>query len=97
MLQAATAPLMELVAGIGAAAVLLYAGWRIIGGDMIYNPGLDWEIRGSGDYNNDGKTDLLAYHTPSGWYAEYLMDGATVTGFGASMPTSGDFWRLGAV
>jgi ABC-type multidrug transport system fused ATPase/permease subunit len=33
-LQAPTNPLMEVVAGLGAAAVLLYAGWRIIEGDM---------------------------------------------------------------
>ncbi len=34
MLQALANPMMEVVAGLGAAAVLLYAGWRIIGGDM---------------------------------------------------------------
>jgi ABC-type multidrug transport system fused ATPase/permease subunit len=33
-LQALTNPLVEMVAGLGAAAVLLYAGWRIIEGDM---------------------------------------------------------------
>ena len=33
-LQALANPLMEVVAGVGAAAVLLYAGWRIIAGDM---------------------------------------------------------------
>ena len=32
--QGLAAPLMEVVAGFGAAAVLLYAGWRIIEGDM---------------------------------------------------------------
>ena len=78
-------------------SIWLMDGSRIIGGDMIYNPGVDWEIRGAGDYNNDGKTDLLAFHKPSGWYAEYLMNGAQVTGFGASSPTAGDFWTLGGV
>jgi ATP-binding cassette subfamily B protein len=34
VLQALVNPMMEVVAGIGASAVLLYAGWRIIGGDM---------------------------------------------------------------
>ena len=33
-LQAMANPLMEIVAGVGAAAVLFYAGWRIIGGTM---------------------------------------------------------------
>ncbi|MEM0989483.1 MAG: ABC transporter ATP-binding protein [Pseudomonadota bacterium] len=33
-LQAVTNPLMEVTAGLGAAAVLLYAGWRIIDGTM---------------------------------------------------------------
>ena len=34
VLQAIANPLMEVVAGISAAAVLLYAGWRIINGQM---------------------------------------------------------------
>ena len=34
VLGALSNPLMEIVAGIGAAAVLLYAGWRIIDGQM---------------------------------------------------------------
>ncbi|MEM7059597.1 MAG: ABC transporter ATP-binding protein [Pseudomonadota bacterium] len=34
MLGALSNPLMEILAGLGAAVVLLYAGWRIIGADM---------------------------------------------------------------
>ena len=34
VLQAVPNPLMEVVAGLGAGAVLLYAGWRIIEGEM---------------------------------------------------------------
>ena len=34
VLQSLANPLMEIVAGAGAAAVLFYAGWRIIGGTM---------------------------------------------------------------
>ena len=34
VLSALSSPLMEIVAGAGAAIVLLYAGWRIIEGDM---------------------------------------------------------------
>ena len=31
----------------------------MIGGGGIGNPGPDWRIMGSGDYNSDGKADIL--------------------------------------
>ena len=81
---------------VDARSIWLMDHGTVIGGGMVYNPGKQWDFIGTGDYNNDGKTDILVQHK-SGWTAEYLMDGNTVTGFGASMHVVGDFWTLGAV
>ncbi len=40
----------------------------------------NWHIEGTGDFNNDGKTDLLWQHQAGGWLATWYMDGTTVTG-----------------
>jgi hypothetical protein len=37
------------------------------------------------------------HHAPTGWNAEWLMDGARVERFGASIASPGDFWTLGGV
>jgi hypothetical protein len=39
----------------------------------------DWVIQGTGDFNNDGKTDILWRHTPTGTIAVWNMDGITIT------------------
>jgi hypothetical protein len=32
-------------------------GTNVIGAASLGNPGPDWHIMGTGDYNNDGKSD----------------------------------------
>ena len=39
----------------------------------------DWALVNTGDFNRDGKTDLLLYNTVSGTIGFFQMDGATVT------------------
>jgi hypothetical protein len=34
-------------------------GTNVIGTASLGNPGPDWHIFGTGDYNNDGKSDIL--------------------------------------
>ena len=34
-------------------------GANIIGDGIIGNPGPDWRICGTGDYNRDGRSDIL--------------------------------------
>jgi hypothetical protein len=38
---------------------------------------LDWVIRKTGDFNGDGKDDILWRNTANGGVYIYLMDGAT--------------------
>ncbi len=51
-------------------------------GASLYSPGavvpLAWEIRGSGDFNQDGKTDLLWRHNQTGEVLVWYMDGTTM-------------------
>jgi hypothetical protein len=51
-------------------------------------PDQTWTIVGTGDFNGDGKTDILWRNTSSGQNAVWYMDGVTVTGFAIldSMP-----------
>jgi hypothetical protein len=34
-------------------------GTTVIGGGSVGNPGPSWHVMGIGDYNNDGKSDIL--------------------------------------
>ena len=39
---------------------------------------LNWQVAGNGDYNGDGKSDILWRNNSSGQNWMYLMDGATI-------------------
>ena len=45
----------------------------IVGGGDIGNPGAGWTFVGTGDFNGDGKTDLL-FENASGAYATWTLD-----------------------
>jgi hypothetical protein len=40
-----------------------------------------WTIAQTGDFNGDGKSDVLLYHSASGTIGSWLMNGATITSF----------------
>jgi hypothetical protein len=66
-------------------------------GTTILNPSstglgnvpLNWTVVGVGDFNGDGKADILWQNTTSGNLAIYLMNGTTIT-------SSATFANLGA-
>jgi len=60
--------------------------------------GLDWKLRGSGDFNNDGKPDLVWQNTTTGDVLFYMMDGTLAFSMGYFNPSKVDpIWQIAAV
>ena len=54
-------------------------GLTLINGAVIYQGvPLDWEIAGTGDFNSDGKPDILWRNKISGDVVVWYMNGATL-------------------
>ena len=56
----------------------------INGATVTQSPGVgsattDWQIDGTGDFNGDGKADILWRHSTGGQVVLWVMNGATVT------------------
>jgi len=60
--------------GAGALAGHGYVGWR--------PPSADWRLRDTGDYNGDGRSDILLQNAANGDCYAWLVDGTTVIGSG---------------
>ena len=59
-----------------------------------FNPGPSWEIKGTGDFNGDGKSDII-WQGENGTAAMWLMDGTTATFVGAVGPFNpGATWDI---
>jgi hypothetical protein len=60
--------------------------------------GLDWKLRGSGDFNGDGKPDLVWQNTKTGDVNFYMMDGVTAFATGSFSPDKVDpTWQIASV
>ena len=62
----------------------------LIGGGVIGNPGPSWHVIGTGDFNGDGKSDIL-WQNNNGTYAIWEMNGTSVIGGGILSP--GGTWQ----
>ena len=49
----------------------------VSGANVGFNPGADWHAIGSGDFNGDGKADIL-WQNADGTVADWLMDGTSL-------------------
>jgi hypothetical protein len=68
-------------------------------GEMFTNPDkvpdINWKIRGTGDFNADGNTDLLWQHRTTGELYVWLMEGLNRIGAAyLNPPAVGGTWRL---
>ena len=57
-------------------------GSSVIGGGSLANPGPSWHVIGVGDFNDDGRSDIL-WQNDSGEAAIWEMNGTTVIGAGS--------------
>ena len=59
------------------------------GGEV--RPGNDWSIQATGDFNRDGKSDILIRNDTTGLIWEYQMNGTTIAGGGAVTALAADW------
>jgi hypothetical protein len=57
------------------------------------NPGADWHIKATGDFNGDGHSDIL-WQNDSGQAAMWLMNGTTVLSQGTVGGNPGADWHI---
>jgi hypothetical protein len=64
---------------------------NVIGAGSRGNPGPSWHIMGTGDYNHDGKADIL-WQNSSGAVAVWEMNGTSVLA-AATIANPGPTWH----
>jgi len=75
----------------GQVCIWLMNGTTIIGAGSPWTlgPGSPWHIAGVGDFNGDGKSDILLFDSSTGQVYIWLMNGTAISGQGSP-------WTLGA-
>jgi uncharacterized protein YjdB len=83
--------------GTGGSNVVWYmdnAGW-IGSAELIPVADLNWQIMGTGDYNDDGNVDILwRYNGEGGTNVIWYMDGASWAGSAELLPVSDLSWKV---
>ena len=57
------------------------------------NPGPNWKAIGTGDFNGDGRSDILWQNTNTGQASIWEMNGSSLIGGGRAGPDPGPTWR----
>jgi hypothetical protein len=63
------------------------------GANVGFNPGPAWQVHGTGDFNADGKSDILWQNT-DGTSAVWLMDGTSLISGSSIGFNPGSDWHV---
>ncbi len=77
----------------GEAYIWLINGTNSVGGGSLGNPGATWHIEGTGDFNDDGQTDIL-WQNDNGQADIWLMNGTTPTVQSFVGANPGSTWHI---
>ncbi|MGD2090354.1 MAG: S8 family serine peptidase [Candidatus Aminicenantes bacterium] len=65
--------------------------------DLMAVADLDWHLSGTGDFNFDGKIDIVWSHSGDGRNCVWYLDGVTFSGYAAFPQGSNPDWKLSGV
>ncbi len=69
-------------------------GVNVIGGGPVSpNPGPSWRAVGTGDFNDDGHSDILWQNASTGQASSWEMNENSIVGGGPVSPNPGPSWR----
>jgi hypothetical protein len=68
-------------------------GSNVIAAAVLGQPGMAWQVVGTGDFNGDGKADLVFQNSSTGEVAEWLLNGVQILG-GYSLGNPGTAWHI---
>ena len=83
---------IEFESDSGQAAIWQMNGTTLTSGTTLGNPGPSWHAIGVGDFNNDGRSDIL-WQNDSGEVAIWQMNGTTMIG-DANFAVPGPDWHI---
>ncbi|MDQ6801012.1 MAG: VCBS repeat-containing protein, partial [Acidobacteriota bacterium] len=69
------------------------AGTAIAVGAVVSSPGATWKVVAAGDFDGDGKADMLLQNTSTGDVAIWFMNGFGIAG-GGTIATPGTTWKV---
>jgi parallel beta-helix repeat protein len=81
----------------GALFLWLMNGTNIIGARYLDPIGSEWQVQKTGDFNGDGRADILWRNVNTGELYMWLMDGGSVIGAGYTNSQADNGWQVQAV
>jgi YVTN family beta-propeller protein len=66
-------------------------------GAPAFVPDANWQVQGVGDFNGDGKADVLWRHAGNGAVLIWLMNGATIIGLDSPTTVADPQWQIQGV